>query len=360
MKKLFSAILLALMTVLPQNGTANDKADEWTLATGELTRVSMPTSVNHDQEPSNIITRLHRAALSADEEKKLRNFPFAGFVKLVKEKNQTVLHCYANIGSSQVRRFWLGCEDTYIVDTKTGTRYRARGTYDPQMWSHNIGFDTEKGTLLDFPITFPPLPDSVREIRIYGVPAWRIHGTTFRIDNRHDKAAYDKAPNLRVPQLEAPDNGYDPDVQDTYSVYTGAHLVAPMPEYTMALWRTPQTTYLAIVYEQNWAKEYWGYQPGTVLIDDATGKKYKLRKVQGLPMGVQFFIHGVSGDMVAFVLEFEPLPLTTTSISYHEADGKPFRAWGANWHGHHINNLSVAQLRDNQSKMGYYKRIVVK
>ena len=362
MKNLLSAILLAIILTVPQGGAAKNRnnSDQLTLAKGELTRVSMPTSVNHDYQPSNIITSLRRATLTADEEKTLRRFPYAGFVKLVREKNQTVLHCYANAGSSQVRRFWLGCEDTYIVDTKTGTRYRARGSYDPQLWNHNIGFDTEKGTLLDFPIYFPPLPDSVRDIKIYGVPAWGIHGTYYHLDSSRGEATYDKAPDLRVPQLETPANGYDPDVQDTYSVYTGAHLVAPMPERTMALWRTPETTYLAIAYEQNWAKEYWGFQPGTVLIDNATGKKYQLRKVQGLPMGVQFFIHGVSGDMVVFVLEFEPLPLTTTRISYHEADGKPFRAWGAEWHGHHINNLSVDQLRDNQSRMGYYKRVVVK
>ena len=52
----------------------------------------------------------------------------------------------------------------------------------------------------------------------------------------------------------------------------------------------------------NWTKEYYGFQPGTVLVDNATGKKYKLRKVQGLPMKDLFFIHGVAGDMFAMVL----------------------------------------------------------
>ena len=79
----------------------------------------------------------------------------------------------------------------------------------------------------------------------------------------------------------------------------------------MAAWFTPETTYLAIAYELNWTKEYYGFQPGTVLVDNATGKKYKLRKVQGLPMKDLFFIHGVAGDMFAMVLEFEPLPIST-------------------------------------------------
>ena len=41
------------------------------------------------------------------------------------------------------------------------------------------------------------------------------------------------------------------------------------------------------------------------LVDNATGKKYKLRKLQGLPMKDLFFIYGVAGDIFAMMLEFE-------------------------------------------------------
>lgn len=358
MKNLLFTCLLALLALPPLDAAA--QREEKVLAESELTKVMMPTSTNHDYQSSNWISTPHKATLSSTEKKMLKSFPFAGFMKLVREEDKTVLHCYVNTDGDEVNGFWLGGDDTYLVDVATGTRYQARGSYDPQLWNHNIRFNAKSGELLDFPIAFPPLPATVKEVRLYGVPAWGIHGKTFRIDTRYVENTYDKAPNLRVPELESPAINYNPDIQDSYSVYKNAHLVAPMPEYTMALWLTPETTYLAIVYEQNWAKEYWGFQPGTKLVDNTTGKEYRLRRVQGLPMDEIFFIHGVSGDMVAFVMEFDPLPLTATKISYREADGKPFKAWGANWIGKRIDGLSVDRLRKNQDKLKYYQRTVVK
>lgn len=358
MKNLLSMCLLALLAMPPMSTAAQH--NEKVLSEGELTKVMMPTSTNHDRQGSNWISDLHTAKLSKKDKSNLNKFPFAGFVRLVKEDNQTILHCYVNAGCNEVSGFWLGGDDTYLVDVETGTRYKARGSYDTQLWNHNIGFYAEKDQLLDFPIAFPPLPPTVKEVRIYGVPAWDIHGKTYKIDSRYTDDAYDKAPCLHIPELESPSNDYNPDIQDSYAVYKGAHIVSPMPEYTMAMWLTPKTTYIAIVYEQNWAKEYWGFQSGTALTDNATGKKYLLRSVQGLPMDEMFFIHGVPGDMVAFVMEFDPLPLTTTSVSYREADGKPFKAWGANWIGKRIDGLSVASLRKNKDKMKYYERVVVK
>lgn len=289
---------------------------------------------------------------------KRKTMPFAGFVRLVKEEKQTVLHCYVCAGTDELVRLWLGGQDTYIVDSETGTRYKARGSYDPKLWEQNSGVKTKKGTILDFPIYFPPLPSSLKKIKIYGVPGWGFRGREVRLTS-NGKRTYDEVPHLRVPQLEKPAHKYNKDDMDTYAWYKDAHLLAPMPEHTMAIWLTPKATYLAIAYELNWTQEYYGVEPKNVIVDNLTGKTYKLRKVQGLPMKDLFFIHGVSGDLFAMVLEFEPLPLKTVSINYIEADGEPFHVWGANWRGEQFYNLSVDEMRDNQKLFEYYERKIV-
>lgn len=321
----------------------------------EVVRVEIPS--NNDAFDNNWV-HPNPIPLEQKNVEKIKKMPFNGFVRLVKEEKQTVLHCYVCAGTDELVRLWLGGQDTYIVDTQTGTRYRARGSYDPRFWEQNSGVKTKKGTILDFPIYFPPLPSSVKYIKIYGVPAWNLRGRDVRL-NRSKARAYDDVPHLRMPQLEKPALHYNKDDMSTYAWYKDAHLLAPMPEYTMAIWLTPEATYLAIAHELNWTQEYFSVEPKTVIVDNVTGKTYKLRKVQGLPMKDLFFIHGVSGDLFAMVLEFEPLPLKTVSINYIEADGEPFHVWGANWRGEQFYNLSVDEMRDNQKLFEYYERKIV-
>lgn len=303
-----------------------------------------------------------RAQLPKEDRDVLEGRPYMCLAKLIDEGNQTVLHCYLVTSQDNMNNIWLGSDETYIVDTETGTRYKARGSYSPSLWEQNFGVKVPKGTILDFPIYFPKLPTSVKKIKIYGVPRWYLRGDDEKwLRSRYDKKeGYDTIPRLRVPKLESPAHDYNKDDMETYSYYKDAHLLAPMDEYTMAMWLTPETTYLAIAYELNWNREYYGFQPGTVLVDNATGKKYKLRKVQGVPMKELFFIHGVAGDMFALVMEFEPLPLSAANIDFLEADGEPFHVWGANWKGKHITNLPVPMLRENQAKFNYYERKIVK
>lgn len=295
---------------------------------------------------------------SQNDMAKIKNMPFGGFTRLVKEEKQTVLHCYVNAGKDELTNLWLGGQETYIVDAQTGTRYKARGSYDAKVWDQNSSVKTKKGTLLDFPIYFPPLPSTVKRVKIFGVPTWNLRGAEVRL-RRCEGQTYDSVPQLRQPQLETPAHNYSKDDMGTYACYKDVHLLAPMPEHTMAIWLTPEATYLAIAYELNWAREYFGVEPESAIYDDVTGKKYKLRRVQGLPMKEIFFIHGVVGDLYAMVLEFDPLPLSATSISYIEADSEPFYVWGADWKGHHYNDLSVDEMRDNQKRFGYYERKVV-
>lgn len=321
-----------------------------------IVRVRIPA--NKDVPDDNNWVEPNLVPTTQNDMAKIKNMPFGGFTRLVKEEKQTVLHCYVNAGKDELTSLWLGGQETYIVDAQTGTRYKARGSYDAKVWDQNSSVKTQKGTLLDFPIYFPPLPSIVKRVKIFGVPTWNLRGAEVRL-RRCERQTYDSVPQLRQPQLETPAHNYSKDDMGTYACYKDVHLLAPMPEHTMAIWLTPEATYLAIAYELNWAREYFGVEPESAIYDDVTGKKYKLRRVQGLPMKEIFFIHGVVGDLYAMVLEFDPLPLSATSISYIEADSEPFYVWGADWKGHHYNDLSVDEMRGNQKRFGYYERKVV-
>jgi hypothetical protein len=71
-------------------------------------------------------------------------------------------------------------------------------------------------------------------------------------------------------------------------------------------------------------------------------------------------MEGNAGDYVAYVLVFDPLPLNISAITYIEPKGEPFNAWGANWSGKVVSNISIQQLRHNQKLFDYHPRIIVK
>ena len=151
---------------------------------------------------------------------------------------------------------------------------------------------------------------------------------------------------------------YDRQDWNTWKVMTDAHLIKPLQDETMALWRTPEATYLATGCEQNWTREYWEFGKDIKLLDE-TGHQYKLREIQGLPIDQLFFMEGMAGDYVAYVLVFDPIPLSVSTITYIEPAGEPFRAWGANWSGK-VLTLDIQQLRDNQRLFKYHPRVIVK
>lgn len=280
--------------------------------------------------------------------------------RLVHEDGQSVLHCYFVMPHNAVKDVWLGGDEAFIIDAKTGVRYKSRGTTDPKMWNQTFGIKAPAGSVVEFLVYFPPLPEEVNDVKIFGVQKWNLRGKRIRILHKNDTEEYDSAPSMHVPQLLEAKEGYNKDDMDTYDVYTGAHLIKPVKEMTMALWRTPETTYLAIAMELDWTREYFSFPRMTALVDQHTGKSYKVRRVQGLPLEKLFFIEGVVGDFVAFVLEFEPLPLTTTTIIYNQPESEPFNVWGANWESVIIKNLSVSDLIDNQPLFDYHERVIVK
>ena len=287
--------------------------------------------------------------------------------RLTEENNETVMHCYFRMPADEVTNLWLTSEETCIVDQETGAQYRIRRT-EPDTYRKHFTLRAKKGDVVDLKIFFAPLAETTKEVRIYGLPNWEMMGAPvtirYQVSGKYTNVmTYDTVPQFHKPLLEkehmSENKPYDLQNWNTWKVMNDAHLIKPLRDGTMALWRTPEATYVAVGYEQNWTTEYFNFDQRTTMIDN-TGQQYKLRKVLGLPLDEMFFMKGNAGDYVAFLLEFDPLPLDVTTITYVEPDGEPFNAWGANWSGSVKPDISVQELRDNQRLFEYYPRVVVK
>ena len=287
--------------------------------------------------------------------------------RLTEENHETVMHCYFRMPADEVTNLWLTSEETCIVDQETGAQYRIRRT-EPDTYRKHFTLRAKKGDVVDLKIFFAPLAETTKEVRIYGLPNWEMMGAPvtirYQVSGKYTNVmTYDTVPQFHKPLLEkehmSENKSYDLQNWNTWKVMNDAHLIKPLRDGTMALWRTPEATYVAVGYEQNWTTEYFNFDQRTTMIDN-TGQQYKLRKVLGLPLDEMFFMKGNAGDYVAFLLEFDPLPLNVSTITYVEPDGEPFNAWGANWTGSVKPDISVQELRDNQRLFEYYPRVVVK
>ena len=286
--------------------------------------------------------------------------------RLTSENNETVMHCYFQMPADEVTDMWLASEETCIVDQETGAQYRIRCT-EPDTYRKHFTIKAKKGDVVDLKVFFAPLAETTKEVRIYGLPNWGMMGTPVTIRQQvfgiWKPLDYDTIPQLRKPIVEkehmSEDKPYDMQNWNTWKVMTDAHLIKPLKNGTMAIWCTPEATYLAIGYEQNWTTEYWSFGHDIKLLDNA-GRQYKIREALGLPLDELFFMRGNAGDYVAYMLVFDPIPLNVSTITYIEPAGEPFNAWGANWSGTVKPNLSIEQLRENQKLFNYYPRIVVK
>ncbi len=286
--------------------------------------------------------------------------------RLTGEGGETVLHCYIRMPADEMTNMWLTGEEACLLDRETGVQYRVR-RMEPDTYRKHFDIKANKGDVIDMKIIFPPLPATTKEVTIYGVPNWSLMGTTVPIRHEiHGTVSYqnyDTIPQFHRPNMKLEhmyeNKPYDKQNWNTWKVMTDAHLIKPLQDGTMALWRTPEATYVAVGYEQNWTTEYFDFRQGTMLVDEA-GHQYKLREILGVPKDELFFMEGCSGDYIAFLLVFDPLPLSVSTITFSEPDSEPFGAWGANWSGTVIPNISIQQLRDNQQLFDYLPRVIVK
>lgn len=294
--------------------------------------------------------------------------------RLTAEGGETVMHCYFRMPADEVTHLWLTSEETCLVDCETGVQYRIRRT-EPETFRKHFSVNAKKGDVIDLKIFFPPLPESTKDVVIFGIPNWYLVGDKVSLRQPHNfgwggaglQFAYDAKPEFHLPRLLqehlSEDKPYDKQNWNTWKVLTDAHLIKPVQDGTKAIWITPEATYLAVGYEQNWTREYWGFDWGTdrscVLLDD-NGRQYKRREVLGVPQNEIFFMEGNAGDYVAYVEVYDPIPLDVKTFTYIEPAGEPFNAWGANWKGSVQHNLSIEQLRANQKLFEYHPRKVVK
>lgn len=277
---------------------------------------------------------------------------------LTETSDRTILHCYLKMTIPTLLNVYLGGIDkASITDLKTGNIYEARGSYDPQVWERAFNISAPVGTVLDFPIEFPLLPKDVREIFIYGVPLCGLNGVGDAhngINIRDENfGGYDEMPHLKLPRLIKPESAqYDSNDWDTWAAYADIHTVRPCKDGTMALWRTPDATYLTLAYEQNWRTEYFAFGNELVRMFSVEGnKELKLRKVHGLPDdGHWFMSHAEPGSWVCFTLEFDPMPLSVENVVIvAPLEGKGIEDT-SNTAPYYVNSL-----RSNQKYFEYYK-----
>ena len=284
--------------------------------------------------------------------------------RLTEENGETVLHCYLKMPADIVDNFWLTDEEGCLLDKETGISYRARRT-EPDCYYKRFAFKGKKGAVADFKIFFPKLPETTKKVAIYGVPNWSLRGREVILNRQpsglvfHGVANYyDNVPEFHHPTQIVEAKDYDKDNFFTWSEYKDAHLIKPIPEGTMAMWLTPNATYVAVATEMNWRREYFGRGGNTILIDKQ-GHQYKCKGVMDYPDDTLFWVQGMSGDYFAIVLIFEPLPLSLETITYIVPEGEPFKANFANWSGEVRPDLSIKELRQNQRLFDYHPRVVV-
>ena len=284
--------------------------------------------------------------------------------QLTEENGETVLHCYFQMPADIVYNFWLTDEEGCILDKETGISYRARRT-EPDCYYKRFRIKGKKGSILDLKIFFPKLPETTTDVAIYGVPNWQLRGYNVKLNRQpsglvfHGVANYyDQVPEFHHPTLVTEAKNYDKDNFFTWAEYKDAHLIKPIPAGTMAMWLTPEATYVAISTEMNWRREYFGRGGNTILIDKS-GHQYKCKDVMDYPNDKLFWVQGYSADYFAFVLIFEPLPLNLETITYIVPEGEPFMANFADWSGEVKADLSIKELRDNQKLFKYFPRKMV-
>ena len=179
--------------------------------------------------------------------------------KLLRGKDRIILRCSFVMPSDTVKNVWLGGDETYIVDQETGVHYKARGCASPNAWNNTFWINAKKGSVVELDILFPALPESVSKIRIYGVPEWDLRGSLVAIAEE-DREYTKGIPSISVPRLLEDKDNYNKDDMGTYDVYTDAHLIKPVKDFTTAVWLTEDATYLAMAFEQNWTREYFNFE----------------------------------------------------------------------------------------------------
>lgn len=179
----------------------------------------------------------------------------------------------------------------------------------------------------------------------------------------------------RVPRLIQPEKtDYNPDDIDTYAVYDEFNTVInpalsssrqdlkslQEDNRNFCLWHEYDKTCLGYVTRNDWNREYYGFEGNEYLEDEATGRRYAIKAVRGLPLNRLFMAQSPAGSFVSFVLEFERIPDDVKTINYIDPPSTPFNAPGADYGGAVYSHMSVNALKQNTNILKYVEVKVVK
>ena len=172
----------------------------------------------------------------------------------------------------------------------------------------------------------------------------------------------DDCPAIYKARLIKPARDYQPRVWDSYAVYGDLPIVKETdkdgdyadihPCNDMAMWRTKDATYLALVSALGWVRTFYIYSDKIFLRDCDTGEKYPIIEVVNFPFNQEFFIEGVPGDHIYILLKFPPLPKTTRRIDYYEPYANQEYAL-------EYNDLSIKDLEANHHIIDPAERKIV-
>lgn len=172
----------------------------------------------------------------------------------------------------------------------------------------------------------------------------------------------DDCPVIYKARLIKPARDYQPRVWDSYAVYGDLPIVKETdkdgdyadihPCNDMAMWRTKDATYLALVSALGWVRTFYIYSDKIFLRDCDTGEKYPIIEIVNFPFNQEFFIEGVPGDHIYILLKFPPLPKITRRIDYYEPYANQEYAF-------EYNDLSIEALEANHHIIDPAERKIV-
>ena len=172
----------------------------------------------------------------------------------------------------------------------------------------------------------------------------------------------DDCPAIYKARLIKPARDYQPRVWDSYAVYGDLPIVKETdkdgdyadihPCNDMAMWRTKDATYLALVSALGWVRTFYIYSDKIFLRDCDTGEEYPIIEIVNFPFNQEFFIEGVPGDHIYILLKFPPLPKTTRRIDYYEPYANQEYAF-------EYNDLSIKALEANHHIIDPAERKIV-
>ena len=187
-------------------------------------------------------------------------------------------------------------------------------------------------------------------------------GTTISACTEKEIPYDDDCPAIYKARLIKPARDYQPRVWDSYAVYGDLPIVKETdkdgdyadihPCNDMAMWRTKDATYLALVSALGWVRTFYIYSDKIFLRDCDTGEKYPIIEVVNFPFNQEFFIEGVPGDHIYILLKFPPLPKTTRRIDYYEPYANQEYAL-------EYNDLSIKDLEANHHIIDPAERKIV-